>query len=179
MTRLPTLKRFDVTVWQNRSAGDPSQVPASSTIDFYLQDATVKIAATLSHPPAPEPVEVTVYDIGTLLASVSVHVNTNPNTLILVAWTDVLAGKVGLINLSGATINLVKGDRLVNRNNRPSIFRDPLGLEPIGTSIPTDSATGGRAEGYIAEYRFDYIIDVTSSDRRLYPDAVGSFEMSS
>lgn len=174
MTRLPTLKRFDVTVWKRKSVSDAAQIPALSTIEFYLQGATVKTAVALLHPPAPEPVEVQTYDIGSIAHTDLLQVSTDPSTVIQVAWIDRVAGKLGVINLSGATINLAVADRLVNTSNRPSIYKDPLGQIAVGTSIDTPSTTG-RAEGYLAEYRFDYIINVTSSDRRLYPDAEGSF----
>lgn len=180
MTRLPTLKRFDVTVWQNRTAGDNTQIPATSTIQFYRQGATVKKAVTLTFPPPPEPVEVETYDIGSLGDTDHLQVNTDASKQVQVAWTDRVAGKVGLVNNTTATIHLAVGDRLVNTSNRPSICKDPLGQEAVGTSISTTTATGGRAVGYLAEYRFDYIIEVDDPpEKRLYPDEEGSFEMRS
>lgn len=176
MTRLPTLKRFDVTVWKRTSVSDAAQVPAQSTVRFYRQGATVKTANELL--PVPDEIELETYDIGSIAFPALLQARTDPALVMQVVSTDRLAGKIRVVNASGTTINLAIGDRLVNTSDPPSIFRDPLGQSAIGTSIDTPAATG-RAVGYLAEFRFDYIIEVSTSDRRLYPDAEGSFEMRS
>ena len=180
MAAPPVLKRFDVFVYKDKTPTDKAQIPAASTINFYRQGATVKTAVSV--PPQdpsnenPPTTDVHVYHMGGIIGGETLWVDGNSAKDLVISAIDVPNLVLKVLNGSPSTINLAVGNRLVLASSPISIYSDPVGAVAIGTSITTN-ATTGRANGYIREYRFDYVVNITGVTPRVYSDAEGSFVM--
>ncbi|MGH7725480.1 MAG: right-handed parallel beta-helix repeat-containing protein, partial [Candidatus Eiseniibacteriota bacterium] len=71
---------------------------------------------------------------------------------------------------------LAAGYRLVNTSRPVTVYSDPRGTVPLGTSLATDTATG-RASAYLRERRFDYVITGAGFPARLFSDAEGGLPL--
>jgi hypothetical protein len=72
-----------------------------------------------------------------------------------------------------------RGQRLVLSNRPPDVYSVPVRDAPqkITGPVSIDSSTG-RVWVYVAEYRFDYLVNVTGETTpRIFVDAIGSFVM--
>jgi len=98
--------------------------------------------------------------------------------LLTVDAVDQQAGTVVLLNDTGTYIDISVGTRLVRMENSGGpdlalLYPDPMG-SGVGVSsveVPPD----GWVVGYVADYRFDFILSGTGVTTRIFPDAEGSF----
>jgi len=174
-TKQRLVKRFEIVVYKDKTPGsDNAQVPALATINIYKQGSTVKTATSV--PLTVDPVPVPVYDLGRIVVGDSLVVGVSSNTLLVDSIT--LPDTLNLLNTSGSTINLAVGARLVPTTaaSRPNVYSDPLGSIALGSSIASDSVSG-RANGYIRDRNFDYIVSGAGITPRLFIDASGGFEL--
>ncbi|MFI5371518.1 MAG: hypothetical protein ACHQ52_08175 [Candidatus Eisenbacteria bacterium] len=169
----PFLKRFETTVYRDKSGSDQAQIPASATINIYRQGATLTYSLSVGN-------GVTVSDVavsatGEILAGDSLQVFKSgalqSGTLTVVSVDAPTS--LTLHNGSGSTISASAGDRLVLTNNRPVFYSDPLGSSSLGSSISADGT--GRAGAFVRVKRFDYTATGTGFTGRMFPDAAGAF----
>jgi hypothetical protein len=178
-----SLRRFDITVYRNKNGTtDTAQVPAASTVRFYLQGATIKTGfANLTSPRT-----LSVWHAGAIAPGDTLWVNGNSAQPLTVDTSGVDSSDPSNVTVkvtySGA-LTVSTGDRLIlaapDPSRRPQAYSDPLGVSAIGTSVSTTEAGGGRANCYIKELRFDYTVSITgdTGNPRVFPDAEGSFVM--
>src|SRR6266850_261149 len=177
----PTLRRFDITVYRNKNGTvDTAQVPANSTVRFYLQGATVKTAVTNVSSPR----TLSVWHAGAVQPGDVLWaggVSTQPLTVDTDGVNSADPDNVTIRVTFSGTLTLAQKDRLIlaapDPARRPQAYSDPLATSAIGTSISTTESGGGRASCYMREYRFDYAVAISgdSGPPRVYPDAEGAF----
>ncbi|MFI5371323.1 MAG: hypothetical protein ACHQ52_07160 [Candidatus Eisenbacteria bacterium] len=169
----PFLKRFETTIYRDKSGSDQAQIPASATINIYRQGATLTYSLSVGN-------GVTVSDVavsatGEILAGDSLQVFKSgalQSGALTVVSVDAPTS-LTLHNGSGSTISASAGDRLVLTNNRPVFYSDPLGISSLGSSISTDGT--GRAGAFVRIKRSDYTATGTGFTGRMFPDAEGAF----
>jgi len=166
---LSVLRRFEVTLYRNRSPSDDAQVPIPfGRVDFYAQGATVSsVAVTIASGASGD---VDVYDTGQLAANSAVQAGLGGPTLI--ATVVLSPTRVTLRNDSGSSVAVSQGMRLVLTSNRPIVYGDPFGSVALGSSATADAA--GRVTAYLAERRFDFV----SRDHPAALDAASSATLS-
>jgi hypothetical protein len=169
MTAHP-LSRFEIRVLKDRlPPTDLAQVPASATIQFFRQGATVSSAVTVP-PLAEEDTVVNVVDAGSVSPQEIVAPITSLGNQLRVTQV-ISATQFTLFNPSQQPIMLQQGDRLVP-SSLPTVYADPAGQAAIGSSILTDPGTG-RASAYVVQTRFDFIVSIPGQPKRVYLDAQG------
>jgi hypothetical protein len=183
----PTLARFEITVLKNKT-NDVAQVPADSTIEFYAQGASIRSEAPAQ--PVSGPVTLDVWHLGQVQVGDKLwrngRMDPTPGSLHPELEVTGVGGDPAAPTVTvtfAATLSWAKYDRLVlavpatGHPPRPSAYVDPLGLQPIGSSLPTAAAEGGWAACYVAAFRYDFTVNVAGEAPRVYPDAAGSFVM--
>jgi hypothetical protein len=165
----PISPRFEIRVLKDKGPSDKAQVPATdAVVNFYRAGATVSEEATI--PAFAEFVTVNIYDPGLLAVNDRVQSDTSPGTLIVSEITS--PSQLKLSSNIGSAITLPIGSRLLPTDNRPSVYMDPLGTVPLGSSLAVDAA--GRAWAYLASNRVDYDVTIPGQLTRLYVDAAGA-----
>lgn len=154
------------------------QVPADATIEFYGQGATVKTGNAILKNGGEG--DVIVWHPGSLAQDDIVQVDLDADhPLAVVSVTRVEDQATAIVRLRNddASDDVPVGvtARLVQRSSRPKVFDDPTGLTPTGQSSRATDPSNGRAQCYIAAFRFDYIVSGTGLSTRLFIDADGSF----
>ena len=178
MAVVPILKRFDLLILMDRSATDSSQIlGANAQVDFYRQGATARVPQTIL---AGQSAVVQVWHLGTLAVGDGIRVDYTGYILSATAIDTTLLS-VTLRNDYGIPITIIAGYRLIRAveaggSLRPGLLPDPTGL--TGQASPTVTAgPTGRIQGYVAPYRFDYVVSNVGLGvpARVFPDAEGSY----
>jgi len=171
----PVLKRFSIRILKDNGSG--GQVPAAgATVSFYKQGATVKTAVSVYVDP------VDVYNTGVLEVGDVVQVGADSTKTLRVDAVNQDANNVALFPLTGAPFGLAVDDRLIRikKAGSPSPVPDPalIYVDSLGASGGAGSKNAdsdGWVEGYVGEYRFDYIVAGAGAVDRVFSDEVGSF----
>lgn len=170
----PVLNRFAIRALKDGASG--GLVPADdASVSFYKQGATVKTAVG----PFSGSAIVEVYHTGVIAPLDVVQFGADSGTTLRVEQTnfDQEAGQLELTILTSGPVSLDVGDRLVRIENEfgpdpAMIYQNPTGQDVGSPSLGADSE--GWVEGYIKDYRFDYIITVGSA-AKVFVDDLGSF----
>lgn len=168
MEIIQLLRRFDFVVYKNKSATDPAQVPAASTLTFYRQGATVKTTTTLLPTDPPSERELPVYDIGQLQVGDFVAIGFNGPQFEVTGFVG--RSKVRVLYTETSSLQVTSGTRLV----APSIqaYKDATGSAPL-TAPYTSDGTTGRFGAYISTSRFDFTVAGGGVSLRAYIDFDG------
>lgn len=176
------LRRFEMYVYRDLDAGsgDKRQVPAAARIEFYVQGATVTIAADETLSPTQE-FTFDVWNTGAIDPEDDVLVGPGGPSLHVVK-VELMDGsdpvhRIKLKNNGTENVTVKSGDRLLRVNNRPLAQIDPTGAATSGNPyVDTDPVTG-RAFCYLRPFRFDAVVTGSELTTKLFQDSVGSFVM--
>lgn len=162
------LSRYAITLFKNKSATDASQVPASGTIAFLLQGATVSATRTF-HPTDPPAIEtISVFDTGQIQPGMDVQLGLGGQLITVLS----LVGRTGVQFLNSNTTNLTvtAGTRLVC--SAFASYSDATGTVLNSNVLTSDPSTGFVA-AYVSLGRFDVQTTIPGVGSRLYPDQTG------
>ena len=181
----PGLKVFDIYVRKND--GTPA---GQSPIRFFRQGATANLTTDMTIQNN-NGNTIAVYFVGGIVAGdVSadvVIVDGDLTKWLKITGVDADANTVTVQNLSGGPVTVVAspGSRLSpGRSNGGSapisptgtVFKDPTGRFAVTQPFAADA--NGRAVAFVADYRYDYVINVTGeAAARVFGDADGSYVM--
>lgn len=144
---------------------------------FYQQGATVRTQTTVedsSSLPDPILVDVPVFQVGTVAYGEQVQNGAIEADVLTVLNVNAANRTITVINQTGHNIVLGSNSRLIRRNSPATVFADPIGAVPAGTSKAADG--DGWVECYLRDYRYDITVpDILL--RTVYADAMGSWVM--
>jgi hypothetical protein len=169
----PVLKRFQQRFYRKNQSGEI--VPAAGVVvKFHSAGATVQTELLVRYLVPPTIVNVSVYQVGTVIEGEQVQNGATEEDVLNVHAVDAANRVISVINDSGHDITLAASARLIRRDGPVNLYSDPLGTALIGTSKATDA--DGWVECYVRDYRYDFTVpDVTVL--AAYADAVGSWVM--
>ena len=183
----PVLTRFDTHFYKPKSGSNTARVPATpATIKFFRQGATAKSAASVPYvspeePDPPPPTALPVWNLGSIAINDTLQVDTSTSSVIWVQDIDVSDPSNPILLVYNAAqpsgIFVASGARLLRKTASAIVYKDPTG-KGAGAPAATDTLstdTTGRAEGYIAAYRYDFTVTGTGLTAAVYADYVGSY----
>ena len=171
MSTTPLLRRFDIFAYKNKNGTtDTAQIPTAATVTLYRQGATTTANFTVTSGSI-GPYSVAVDDVGEIGAGDSVQIGTDSTKGFTV---DSIPDRthLSLLNDFGLNTTVASGSRIVVVSPLMTIYADALAATSASNPITADSSTG-RAQAYVRNKRFDYIVSGTVSPSRLFMNAEG------
>jgi hypothetical protein len=163
------LRKFQTTVYKDKSASDTAQIPAASaTVKIYKHGATISSGTTV----AVTDTAVAVYDVGRILAGDNVQLGTTAASQMTVVSVDSNT-QLTLRSTIGSGIAVSAGNRLVVYSAEASIYANPTRIG-TATTQPVTLGSSGLLEFYTPETRFDYIV-TNGSTLTLFIDNEGGW----
>jgi hypothetical protein len=165
------LRRFDIFTYKNKNGTtDTAQIPTAATVTIYRQGATVTSNFTVTSGNI-GPYSVAVANTAEIQAGDTVQVGTDPAKGFTVDSVPD-STHISLLNDLALSTTVFAASRLVVTSPLPSIYDNAPGTSTTSNPITADSSTG-RAQVYVRNKRFDYIVSGTVSPSRLFIDAEG------
>ena len=139
------LRRYESYLFRDKSTSDAAQVPlASATVTVYHQGANTLSNVTVVNA---DTASVFVSHVERLQAGDVVHPNGDDQRALSVTSINASSGLVTFGNVTGEDIFVASGERLCVINRVPTLYRDPLREQAVGSnSLSVD------VKGFVAFY---------------------------